>query len=461
MKVKAVDLFPFFGLFSLSIIPLIMTMEMLKQYSYILFIAQLLMFYSMTYRLKNVMHFLTPIMLVIGYINVSFGIAGFTYPNGLVLETGDLMGFFDWQHYNLIVFYILTTSNILYIVDYSLKDRYVAIFEKEKIQISNKKLRDYSFIACTFFLLFSFIPLNVEFLGGSGNVAVIPQTLSVLVIIYIVAFVRLKSRYLIYIAALLFFTNFSYENKREAVFLMLAIALIEVIVNQTKPKIKHLFLMIPVVIFALFLILTMSIMRGYGGYIGVYDVVSIFDAISYIFDYISDENFWLYFFNNLEVNATFFHSINGIEYVLNDNSLLAYGSTIFKVLFIFIPSFVVDFKPDSIIHLYTTTHDPVYRSIGGSWPINIYSEFFWNFHLAGMFLIGVFFYFINVFFIKVFTFIRTGKALYYSWVIYAYMELITLARGSGFDMYMVSICFAIFFSTLFVIIHKLFAQNSK
>ena len=104
MKVKAVDLFPFFGLFSLSIIPLIMTMEMLKQYSYILFIAQLLMFYSMTFRLKNVMHFLTPIMLVIGYINVSFGIAGFAYPNGLVLERGDLMSFFDWQHYNFIVF---------------------------------------------------------------------------------------------------------------------------------------------------------------------------------------------------------------------------------------------------------------------------------------------------------------------------------------------------------------------
>lgn len=459
MKVKAVDLFPFFGLFSLSIIPLIMTMEMLKQYSYILFIAQLLMFYSMTFRLKNVMHFLTPIMLVIGYINVSFGIAGFAYPNGLVLERGDLMSFFDWQHYNFIVFYILTTSNILYIVDYSLKDRYAAIFKKEKIQISNSKLRGYSFIACTFFLLFSFLPLNVEILGGSGNVAIIPQTLSVLVIIYIVAFVRLKSRYLIYIAVLLFFTSFSYENKREAIFLMLPIALIEVIVNETKPKIKHLFLMTPVVIFALFLILTMSIMRGYGGFLSPYDVVSMFDAISYVFDYISDENFWLFLFNNLEVNYMFFHSINGIEYVLNDDSLFAYGSTILKVFFIFIPSFLIDFKPDSIIHLYTTTHDPFYRSLGGSWPINIYSEYFWNFHLAGMFFIGVFFYLISVFFIKVFTFIRTGKALYYIWVLYAYMELISLYRGSGLDLYMVGICFAIFFSTLFVIIRKLLAQN--
>ncbi|WP_394210641.1 hypothetical protein [Enterovibrio calviensis] len=455
MKVKRTDFLIFFALLFISFSPIAIDTDTLKNYSYFWFLAQIVLVTMVKYRQGNLIHFFTPASIAFLYVCIAFLIASYTYPKGYVYEIGDLEGFWLWENYNRTLSYVLMCGNVLFFVDYIQRKKLDDLYSIPRIKLDNDAIRTYMFIAIVFFFTFSFIPLDIEFLGGSGDVAMIPKTIATLTLIYILSIKEVRFRYAIYFLILILFSSFSYGSKREAIFLISSMALIEVISKKIEPKLKHVLILIAIAIISVFLILVMSLMRGYGGYIAEGDSVSFFQTLGYLGDYISNDLFVVYFFNNLEVNATYFHSINGMEYVINDKSLIDFGGTIFKVLFILIPSSILDVKPDSIIHLYTITKDPVYRSIGGSWPINIYAEYFWNFYYFGFIFLGLFYYIFNALFIMAFKLIRDGRALFVIWILYAYMESITLARGSGLDMYAVYMCFASFFSLVFYTLYKL------
>jgi hypothetical protein len=246
-----------------------------------------------------------------------------------------------------------------------------------------------------------------------------------------------------------------FDNKRDVIFLLFPISLLEIVHNKLEYKKNTLIYILIIIILTFILIIFMSIKRGYGNFgnnINLYDFVSMFNnSISYI----TSSNFVAYFFNNIEVNYVFFHTFNSIEYIINDFEKIQLGSTLIKPIFIFIPRDILNIKPQSIIDLYTLSFDSNFRKSGGSWPINIFCELFWNFHLFGIIFLYPLFYFLNLSFSKLIYLIKTGLIINNIWFLYMFKEIISLFRGSGFDIFIVnliiSFTFWLFYKQIFKI----------
>lgn len=444
------------GLLLILTLAISLNVELAKKYSHLLFLSQLMLMYGYLYTKKYFFLFLTPIMLVILYIDISFTLGSYAFYNNLVLIRADYNDYLNWEHTNTISLYILVINTFLFYLDLLFTKKYLNIYSKFKIDNEsyfNIKTKYLQNIAIIFFIIFFFIPFDVSFLGGSGNMAGVPMTISALILILIVSYSNSKYKYLIYILILIGFASFSYASKREAIFFIFPIIFLEIYLNRVKVNFQLIMKLLLIGFFLLFLILIMSIMRGYGGY--NIDSINIVSVIPFLFDYIQEDLFLEYLFNNIETNYTYFHSMQAMEYIHGDNSLLSYGSTVIKFLFITIPSSIYEFKPESIIQLYTEHRDPYYRSIGGSWPINVYSEMFWNFYYFGFFYVILFFIIFNLIFIKLLILINNRKIIYHSFYLYFYMQILMYARGSGFDMFIVYMIFGLVFSYFYLILMKL------
>lgn len=436
----------------LIIVSSFLTVESAKEYAHYFYFLQLLFFYLYLYKYKKTFLYFTPILLLIFYVDFSFFLGNYALYNGIENIKSNYENYLDWKYTNILLFYTLTFNLILFFIELFFINKYLFIFKNiRKQEINNDTLIFYISISFCIFVLFSFIPLDISFLGGSGEISYVPKVISILILIYILAYTKYKYRYFIYIFILFLFSTFSFDSKREAIFLIFPIILLETLLNSKNLYIKSLIYLFFIVVIVLCLIIAMSIFRGYGNY----DVNGFFESLTYIGAYINNEFFLMYFFKNIETSYTYFHSMQAMEYVLDDLNLLTYGSTFIKFLFITIPSSIIEFKPASLIHIYTTLHDPEFRSIGGSWPPNIISDFFWNFYYFGIFFAGLFFYVINFIFIKIMRLILSGKLIHQIWYLFFYMFLLVLYRGSGLDMFMVYLIFSIFFSFLLYILYIL------
>jgi hypothetical protein len=180
----------------------------------------------------------------------------------------------------------------------------------------------------------------------------------------------------------------------------------------------------------------MSVARGYGGIKGI---DNLFDAIPTIWTYVRSDDFLSGFLANIEVSYFFFHAINAVDYVLTNPEILSFGSTLIKPVFIFIPRQIAPWKPVSIIDKYTTAYDPEIRDLGGSWPISIFSEFIWNYHVLGVILAFIIAKILVRYHILML--LSYKKNLFYKTVffLFAYTNIVTLARGCGFDQYILFI----------------------
>ena len=209
------------------------------------------------------------------------------------------------------------------------------------------------------------------------------------------------------------------------------------------------------------LILAMSVMRGYGSS-GPDDTVDIINLVPRIISYVGMNDFLKYFLLNIEVNYTFFHSFNAMEYIMNDSGLVTYGSTIYKMFFVFFPRSLFSFiKPDSFIHLYIESYNPGLRLAGGSYPPNLYAEMFWNFHFSGFIILNLLFLAFSKIYALTIKHLISGQYFKYSFLLFIYLFLVTYFRGSGLDMFTVYVIFSIIFSSIIYLIAKLFSSKSN
>lgn len=458
-------LFSHFCLFIILIVAMSFSNNGAKEYSYILYLSQLFIMYIYLYRKKYLFLYLTPIMLTIFYVDFSFGLGSWAFKNHIVLNSTDYNDYLKWKYNNYITLYVLVINHLLFYLDLLFHKKYLILYNKFMLIFQKKyTLKLIRNIAIIFFIIFAIIPFNVSFLGGSGDMSGVPMTISALVLISLIAYSKSKNRYLIYLLILIIFSNFSYGSKREAIFFIFPILFLEVYLNKINVSIKILFKLLLVGLLLLFLILIMSIMRGYGGY--NIQKLNIIEVIPYVFDYIHRDMFFAYLFNNIETNYTFFHSIQAMEYIYNNSNLLSFGSTIIKFLFITIPSSIAPFKPHSIIDLYTSYRNPHFRAIGGSWPPNIYAEMFWNFYYFGIVYVVFIFSIINIIFLKFLKLLENQKIVYHIGFLYFYMQILMYSRGSGLDLFTVYMVFGFFFGYLYTCIvqliqHKFYMQNIK
>jgi hypothetical protein len=281
------------------------------------------------------------------------------------------------------------------------------------------------------FTIFSILPLDVSFLGGLGNYQIIPKTLATLVLISFLALDKVKFRYAYYLLIIIVFASFSYHDKREAIFLILSIFLLEGITQQRFVlKTRKIFLLLATFLFALYLILTMSILRGYGGF----QVDGFASAAKRVPQYVAQDRFLPYFFQNIETSISFYHSHQAIEFIENNESLMTYGTTLIKFIFVPIPRSIVD-KPKSIVESYTGYYDPRAYQENISWPINFFSELYWNFRYLGFILVIPFFLFFNYCYLVLVKLLKAKKVLIALVPLYLYQYFIFFVRGSGLDLY--------------------------
>jgi hypothetical protein len=285
------------------------------------------------------------------------------------------------------------------------------------------------------------------------------MSVATLNIFYLLAVNKVRYRLVVYLIIIGFFAVFSYSSKREAIFFIFPLLLIEAAMFSKKINFKEFLSLVGVGAVMVFLILGMSVMRGYGS-TGPEDKVDLISVLPGIIRYIGMSDFLKYFLLNIEVNYTFFHSFNAMEFIMNDTSLVEYGSTIYKALFIIFPRSLFSFiKPDSFIHLYTHTYSPSLRAAGGSYPPNLYAEMFWNFHFSGFVIMNIVFFVLTKTYISTLKKITQGQFFKYNYLIFIYLFLVTYYRGSGLDMFAVYTIFALFFSVIIYYVAKLLTSK--
>ncbi|QTH64628.1 oligosaccharide repeat unit polymerase [Psychrosphaera ytuae] len=437
MLVKKSELFSLIFLWFISLTSFALSNELVKEYSYLLFLACATTVVIVITLRGDLCHFMTPSILACLYISVSFTLGAFAFSQGYVLRnTPNYENFRSWEFINISTFYMLVMITLLF--------SFNVLFESPKIDSILKRIRgpkllykhrlkSYLVIYCSLALPFIFMAMILGSEQGSGF-EIIPKTIACLAVVSYLAFNKVRYRGGVYILLIMLLAFISVDSKREAVFLIFPMLFLEFAISKQKLNTVLIFKVIVALVFLGALIISMSLVRGYGNF---EQVNSIITALPFIFSYMSSESFLAAFFNNIEVNYTYYHSLQAVEYIINDFSLVSAGSTIIKVLFVFYPRELGDIKPSSIIDLYTTYHDPTFRAIGGSWPVNFFSELFWNFGyvapIFGVLLFGL----IGKLYIAFLRIVEEQKVALIAPTLFIYMNFLTYVRGSGLDMYFV------------------------
>ncbi|EPI5812895.1 hypothetical protein ACS8GI_004158 [Vibrio vulnificus] len=430
-------------LLSLLCIPvLLMGNELAKQYSYYFFCSQLVIVFVYISLRGKILDFLRPSILAFLYISVSFTIGSWAFKHELVYSEINLSNFMNWKYYHFSTSVVLLMNSILFFVYMITKNETIREMEiGYDLKIITARVKKLLLVMLFFTTPFIFIDIDLSIFGGAGGIASIPKSVLAILFIYYFCLKGGKSRFLYYAVVIFLFSLFSFEDKRDAIFLIFPIAFLEFTFNISSFKPKVVAALFCSVIFLLFLIVLMSIARGYGGY----EVDGVISALPFVIDYMRSDLFLLYLFNNIEVNYTFFHTIQSIEYVIDDFWIVSYGETLVKFLFLVVPRSIIDFKPSSFIELYTSTYDPAFRSIGGSWPPNFYAELFWNFHIISLVFCFIFFYIFEKLYIKAVRYVKQANYSYSVISIYMIYSYLVLIRGSGFDLFVFQCVIALFF----------------
>ena len=415
-------------LFLFCLIPLFLDRSALRfyePYNYFVFFV-----FHIISVIKNKKSFFYPSSLFIIYTSLNYTFGSYLYNSNLfdnylnsllddnLLEKRIIIN-------NLFLFFTVIFSN------YRFKNN--NFFNKFKLKFKNSKI---IFIYGVFLLFFfSLVDFNLDLFGGQGSLSNIPKSIGAIILFIYASKTKKPYKYIIYISVFLIVSVVSYEDKREAILLVLTYVILEYIVNLKKFKFKDFIQLSTLSIVSFLLILVMSIKRGYGNFVKIDDSENILELFSYVPLYISSDFFLASVSNNLEISYSFTHSNRAVDYAIKNNVLLG-GVTFLKPLFLFVPRSVFKNKPQSMIDRYTKTFSNKQRSNGVSWPVNLIAEFFWNFSYFGFILIIPFLIFFDSLFSYFFE--LPNKIQGYLLIIPLFMinQWVVLIRGSGMEQFL-------------------------
>jgi hypothetical protein len=240
-----------------------------------------------------------------------------------------------------------------------------------------------------------------------------------------------RLRYPVYLIYLSIMILANFDNKREIAMIMFLIVFLECYFSNarlqfTPTKIANYF-----ALFSIFmlLVITASVFRGYGGYVAA----SPIDLIEIVPSYIGSEIFADGITDNLELNYNYGVTVTSMDMVLRGQIDLQYGASIIKPLFLPFPRELFDWKPESVLQIFTRAYAPDWWAIGGSMPVSLSSEMFVNFFVAGIVALGVIVEILNKMYI-----LFPPSAVYLSGFSTTFLALTVLmpARGSGLEQYL-------------------------
>jgi hypothetical protein len=362
--------------------------------------------------------------LLLGYISISSG----SFTQDYMLEVSEPVSFFKaWVFISLantMILFFANSSMPLWLKDFSVGTRYL-------------------FPSCMVFLATLAFPLNLAFIGGVGDFSVYPRSISAIVLLFAFKSFKPMKRFALSLTVVVVLFLFNVHDKRQAVFSLIPL-LVSLEGFAYKPvSTKGVLVSFLSGLALLFAIISMSIIRGYGELLNP-DTFTVVELLAASYDYLYLPEFWSYLGNNLEYNYVCFHALNSIEHSLGSFSNLGLGESYFRVFFLGVPR-SLDWKPDSIITLYTEWFAPNYRnSINGSFPIPSLGEAAWNFSWLGLIFYPIILSLADLL-------VRIPKNTF-SWslmTLFFMQEWLTFTRGSGMDLFFVELVFA-FATILFI-----------
>ena len=391
---------------------------------------------------RYIFYIFSPLILLIFYINISMFIGGWAFSSGYIQNEFFLNRFLEWKNMDVVTSVFIIMNAVIYYID----SKYRLIYRH--FICDNKKIKQvtWSYVFVGFFvsiaLFYNFT--NLSFFGADGS----PNQIFLITGFFIIAVFLVSRRDLIpvlvrvfiYLIMLYMLVLISTYSKRDAIFAIFPIIFLEFYFQRYKYNARTIFGLLLITLFIATAIIYMSIVRGYGEF----EIKGFFSNFGLIFEYLKSEKFLINFIDNMEFSFFYFNGYNSIEILLSNPHLMELGSTIIKVLFIFIPRSVATFKPDSMITIYTREVNPAYAEVGGSWPINILSEFFWNFHFLSIIFVAIYSIIAIRLYYKYLHMFNHTSAGMIAFGMLVYMVHIMLIRGSGFDLFAIYCIFSLF-----------------
>ena len=388
--------------------------------------------------------FLSPSFLLVFYVNFNIFVGAYALKENLLIEF--------YQHRST-SFKLIQNINIPYLhtaICSLVSMMVLPSFKVPKIIAVNNSKSSFKTVILCFALIsiFAIIKIDLSIIGGGGDFSTIPKSITSIILFYELAKRKHKYRFIIYLIVLLLFMATNFESKREAVFMIIPIVLLENIFGNLSTfnfTLRKIIISIFSFLAIVYSLLIMTILRGFGGY----DLSNPLNAFKYVDNLVKDFNISKLLFTISEAPTTTYVSIKAMSSVNNNLDLLTYGSTYLKLLFVPIPRSFFGEKPESMTTIFTKMEDPGFYGIGGSLPINIYAESFWNFHFGGVFVILAIVISLNFMFSKVINLVLKDKfSFFMAGIVFAYTYIVGFYRGFGFDLYSVNIIFGFIFSLL-------------
>jgi hypothetical protein len=432
-----------------SFIPFFLTNEIAFKYEFYNYLILEIFIILIPFLLnkRKIDFFLSPSFIAVSYVNINFLLGSFFYANKMVF-TKLLKDYDLWEfHSQRILFFNLINYVIIlaFFINFQFKTKNFLLVDIKKI---DKKL--FLFITLVFFIFSIVVNPSFSFFGGSGHFSIMFKTLfGIFLLVYVSRTRKLLYRLFLYFLILITFVLFSIQDKRDAFFLILPIVLLEYRRITISLSIKKVLIIIVSFIMILYSLIAMSILRGYG-----YKTNSFVEALTLVDDYVQSDWFFPAIANNLEISQTYLHSNNVVEYIYRDKLHYLKGETFIKPLFVVVPRTIYKHKPRSAIDHYTTVFDYSFRKRGGSYVISIQSEFFLNFGWLSLILVFLFFTMFNGLYYLSLDLINNDNIINYIHLLYAYELFLALVRGSGLDIFTVSMLIFLFF----LIGYKLFIK---
>lgn len=363
----------FILLFVLGLTPLLFENEWLKYNSYYFFTFQFFIFViALLTRIKYLASIFLPTNLMILYLGISFSVGSYFVP----LEYGFLTksfisDFYNMKNYPIVVTVWLQFFNVMMLLSLiylSNEERYIST-----INFSTKMKKPELILPISILLLLLVSPFDYFFIFGC-------QIALLLIILMSASRFSLKINVLSVLLSLSIFIQYNSFNKREILMALILVLLFYSITKKIKLKLNLKSLVSYSILLMSFfcIVLTSSILRGYGGI----DTSNALEAFSLIPSYMTSELFYHYLMDNFEISHTFPAGVLPIEYIIESRLDVQGGATLIKPLFLILPREIFPFKPESLIHLFTATQNPAVYALGGSYPVPFPSEVFANFHYA-------------------------------------------------------------------------------
>lgn len=426
------------GMALLSLLPLAIGSDLTKRFASVIILAYSLLGFGAFYRSRSLISFLAPNSLVFFYVTSSMTLGAFALQENLVPVNFSEI-FFGITTLHISISFLLSGLMFLPLIQAWVTGNEAR--SNRRLILGGKSIA----IITIVFVIVGLFQFDLAAVGGQGDLnSYILNIYGVCIIIYSLRFAT-TVRYIIFLILLAVMSQIFYYDKLMAIFLVLPFVFNEFRAKVTITSSRH-FLYLGAIFFAvLYSILAMSVSRGYGQF----DTEGgLLEAALLVPSYISTPEFLVSFFQNIEVSYFFIHFVNAVDLVANGHVDLTYGSTIWKTFLLPIPREVLPIKPESIISLYTNSIDPFYRNVGGSWPPNFAADYFWAFHAFGLVFFPVFAYLNSRLFRYLISESAEARPFLTIVALYAYMHVLTYARGSGLDMYV----FTIFVPALFMFV---------